>query len=275
MTWSARSFSILLVLSAFTAAQEPAPAEDAKPISDNSFLIEEAYNQEYGVVQHISTFSRSYTGSGWQVSFTQEWPFDPAPKHQLSYTVPIGSDGGNGAGIGDMLLNYRYQVVANDRAAFAPRVSLLVPSGDVKTGHGNGGTGVQFNLPLSVTAAPKLVTHWNLGGTLVPNGKDAAGNQAALHGYNAGQSLVFLAHPRFNLMLETYFDSQERVVGAGETQRENTFLVSPGFRWSHDLDNGLQVVPGIAFPIGVGPSRGQNGFILYLSLEHPFRNLKK
>lgn len=28
------------------------------PIQDNSFLIEEAYNQEFGVVQHINTFTR-------------------------------------------------------------------------------------------------------------------------------------------------------------------------------------------------------------------------
>ena len=37
------------------AAQE---ASSTQPIADNSFLIEEAYNQEAGVVQHISTFSR-------------------------------------------------------------------------------------------------------------------------------------------------------------------------------------------------------------------------
>lgn len=31
-------------------------AEGAGKIQDNSFLIEEAYNQEDGVVQHISAF---------------------------------------------------------------------------------------------------------------------------------------------------------------------------------------------------------------------------
>jgi hypothetical protein len=34
---------------------------------------------------------------------------------------------------------------------------------------------------------------------------------------------------------------------------------------------GLQIVPGIAVPIGVGPSRGDVAVILYLSFEHPFR----
>ena len=42
-------------------------------IQDNSFLIEEAYNQEAGVVQHISAFSRA-EGGAWLYTFTQEWP---------------------------------------------------------------------------------------------------------------------------------------------------------------------------------------------------------
>ena len=48
---------VLAVLpAAARAAEEPAP------IQDNSFLIEEAYNQEAGVVQHIQTFSRARDG---------------------------------------------------------------------------------------------------------------------------------------------------------------------------------------------------------------------
>ena len=38
-------------------------AADLAPLEDNSFLIEEAYNQERGVVQHISNFAR-VRGSG-------------------------------------------------------------------------------------------------------------------------------------------------------------------------------------------------------------------
>jgi len=34
-------------------------------IADNSFLIEEAYNQEAGVVQHISNLVRDEAGDGW------------------------------------------------------------------------------------------------------------------------------------------------------------------------------------------------------------------
>ena len=39
--------------------------KETPPIQDNSFLVEEAYNQERGVVQHISTFSRMWNSKDW------------------------------------------------------------------------------------------------------------------------------------------------------------------------------------------------------------------
>src|SRR4029078_4316463 len=88
----------------------------AQDIADNSFLIEEAYNQEAGVVQHISTFSRPHGGGAWNYAFTQEWPLGGITK-QLSYQLPMVTPaGGSGAGIGDVALNYRYQLVARESA---------------------------------------------------------------------------------------------------------------------------------------------------------------
>ena len=75
--------------------------ERPEPIADNSFLIEEAYNQEAGVVQHISTFVRPDGGGAWAYSFTQEWPF-PGMRHQLSYTIPVLHDRARGTGLGDI-----------------------------------------------------------------------------------------------------------------------------------------------------------------------------
>lgn len=46
---------------------------EIRKIQDNSFLIEEAYNQERGVVQHIQTFQIMKDDS-WIYTFTQEWP---------------------------------------------------------------------------------------------------------------------------------------------------------------------------------------------------------
>src|ERR1700693_4022087 len=68
------------------AQQDPTPA--AEPgIQDNSFLVEEAYNQNFGVVQHISSFTRFFDSKDWNYTFTQEWPVPGDARHQLSYTL--------------------------------------------------------------------------------------------------------------------------------------------------------------------------------------------
>jgi hypothetical protein len=266
---------VLLILSGFATAQTQT---DPKPIQDNSFLVEEAYNQEKGIVQHINTFSYFAESRDWLYTFTQEWPVPGDARHQLSYTLVVVRPGGsNGAGFGDALLNYRYQLVGNggSRIAFAPRVSLILPTGDSRQGRGFGGTGVQTSLPLSVVVNRKLVTHWNAGATFIPSAQDAAGNHASTAGYNLGQSFIWLARPRVNFMLETVFASAQAVVARDKTTWENALLLSPGVRWAYNFKNGLQIVPGVAMPLGVGPSAGEKGFFLYLSFEHPFEKLDK
>jgi hypothetical protein len=61
----------------------------AKGIRDNSFFIEEAYNQEPGVVQHILNVPIDFTHGSREIapSFTQEWPVF-SQTHQFSYTIP-------------------------------------------------------------------------------------------------------------------------------------------------------------------------------------------
>jgi hypothetical protein len=54
------------------AWSQQAPTPLAKGIQDNSFLIEEAYNQEPGVVQHIGSFRRQ--GRDRFFTFSQELP---------------------------------------------------------------------------------------------------------------------------------------------------------------------------------------------------------
>jgi hypothetical protein len=260
------------------APEAKQPAQQAEPpgIADNSFLIEEAYNQEYGVVQHISTFSKAIIGNGWDYSFTQEWPFNPAPKTQLSYTITAVSGGvpGAGGGIGDTLLNYRYQVLGegDEPVWFSPRASLLIASGDSRRGRGAGGVGMQFNLPVSWQVADKWVTHWNAGTTIVPRAKNALGERATTYNYFLGQSFIYQASPRFNLMLETVFDRSQSVVAPDRAAWDPfSVTMNPGFRWAHNFESGLQIVPGIAFPVEVGNAgRGNWGIFLYLSFEHPF-----
>lgn len=247
-------------------------------IQDNSFMIEEAYNQEFGVVQHISNFTRLWQSKTWAYSFTQEWPVDHAPKNQLSYTVVATHSGDfptSGSGAGDTILNYRYQLVGSGetRIAVAPRFSLLVPSGNSAVGRGFGGLGFQTNWAASVVVNKKIVTHWNTGATMVPHARNAEGLQASTYAYNLGQSTIWTIRPRFNALVETVFNRNESVVATDKTQWGNQLLISPGVRWSHNLSNGLQIVPGVAMPIGVGPSHGEKGLFFYLSLEHPYRRI--
>ena len=96
---------IMLVLSLAGAAR-------AANISDNSFFMEEAYNQDPGVVQHIQNFYYLYEArdpaaeGSWAYSFTQEWPVG-GRKNQLSYSIPVIGLGGDDktTGVGDVLLH--------------------------------------------------------------------------------------------------------------------------------------------------------------------------
>ena len=242
------------------------------PIQDNSFLVEEAYNQEEGVVQHINTFQRFRSSGDWIYTFTQEWPIGDIC-HQLSYTVPVLRPGDDKAGIGDVALNYRYQLLGDGEAklAIAPRFTVMLPSGDEKRGRGLGATSYQALVPVSIVVTPTLVAHSNLGYTWTPKAKDADGNKADLAAWNVGQSLVWLMSQRVNLLLEAIYVRGQEVADNGRTAPSRSAFVSPGVRWSYDFDSGLQIVPGIAFPIGVGPSKHEKSVFLYLSFEHPFK----
>jgi hypothetical protein len=268
----------LLLQAGVPAFGESQKVAEEPQIQDNSFLIEEAYNQEFGVVQHINTFSRLWNSKDWGYTFTQEWPGFHNWRNQYSYTLVAAHAGaftGTGVGWGDILLNYRYQVFGNgeSRMAFAPRVSVSVPSGDVTLGRGMGAPGLQVNLPLSFVLSRRLVTHWNAGCTFIPHAQGPDHSRAASAGYNLGQSFVFIASSRLNFMLETTDFRYQSVTGPGQTAWTEAMYVSPGVRWAYNFKNGLQIVPGIAMPIGVGGSTGERGIFLYLSFEHPFGKL--
>ena len=254
-----------LLTASSSSAQSPPPP----PISDNSFLIEEAYNQEAGVVQHIFTYRRGREGA-WLATFTQEWPIG-GQLDQLSYTLPLLSLTGSGAAIGDLAINYRRQVAGRDDEPvwFAPRLSFLLPTGNVRKGTGTGGPGAQFNLPLSVRFNRNLVTHWNAGATII-RAESVLGRRGTIRALSAGASAIWLAAPTFNVMLETVWDHVESLDDVGSRDGANSFVILPGVRGAINLPYDLQIVPGIGAPIGIGPSRGRRDLFLYLSFEHPF-----
>ena len=262
----------VLFLALGTAAAAGQETEEPPGIQDNSFLMEEAYNQEPGIVQHINSFQR-FRGGDWTASFTQEWPV-PGQTHQLSYTVlyaRVDSDSVSHSGLGDLALNYRYQLAGNGQAKFAcaPRLSVLFPTGDQRKDLGAGGIGFQINVAMSTVLSEKLVMHTNVGGTWNPRAKDAEGSTAATRGWNLGQSFIWLARKDLNFLVETIWNEAQAVVGASQVSASHVLTVSPGLRWAWNRPGGgLQIVPGIAVPIAIGANRTDASVFVYLSFEH-------
>ena len=253
--YRARAFSprswlaalLLLLLPSYPASAQ------GEHIADNSFLIEEAYNQEAGVVQHINTFAREEVSGSWEYGLTQEWPLG-GMRHQVSYTVPVVRPNGFGTGLGDVLLHYRYQLLGNGESALhaAPRLSLVLPTGSEENERGAGAVGVQANFPVSAVLSNAVAVHSNTG--LVLDGESGA-LEAQI-----GASGILRVRRWINFMLETVWTSAD----------EDVVLLNPGVRWAFDLTDGFQVVPGLAYTIAVGPGASDLLFF-YLSFEHPFK----
>lgn len=266
-----RTVLLLAVTASTAAAQQQAPPP---PIMDNSFLIEEAYNQEAGVVQHVSLFVRE-RGGNWAYAFTQEWPFK-GQRHQLSFTVPVvhaGSGPASSTGFGDIALNYRLQAAGGEgrRLWLAPRASLVLPSGSWENGRGDGAVGFQLALPVSIELSPRLTAHLNAGGQVIPRARNSAGSRATIGSVAAGASLIAAIRPTLNLMIEGLVEHGSEVIGPDQTQSGTSGYLNPGFRWAYNFASGLQIVPGASYAIGLGDAKDADGLVLYLSFEHPFR----
>ena len=241
-------------------------------IADNSYFIEEAFNQERGVVQHISNFAFLRNDS-FVYAFTQEWPA-PDERHQLSYTIPVASlsTSPRENGFGDILINYRFGAVQEAHVAFAPRVSLVLPTGSNDRGLGDGSAGVQFNLPVSHRIHENWIYHLNAGGTFLPRARSLTLGgpvRRNLQSYNLGGSLIWLARPNFNAMLETFANFDHSIDAVGGKTRDTEVFMSPGVRWAINVGD-LQIVPGFAVPIRLNNGASARGVFFYLSFEHPF-----
>lgn len=253
----------------------PAVGQGRPRIEDNSFLLEEAYNQERGVVQHISTFSRPKGTGEWGYALTTEWPVT-GQRHQLSYTVNVlraDGPGGLDVGLGDLAVNYRFQALGGEGARLwlAPRVTTILPLGNAGSGRGNGRVGVEIGLPASITLTPWLTSHLNAGLTLFPDASGTGRLGTVSRASRLGGSLIADVSSRVNILVETLYETRRQTTGGGGTVLAESWVINPGVRWAHDFKSGLQIVPGVAYTIGAGPSTGDDGLFAYLSFEYPFK----
>lgn len=259
------------VVASPSSAQEVSTKPSAPPlIQDNSFLMEEAYNQEQGIVQHIGTFRRHRGSSDFDASFSQEWPLGGIT-HQLSYDLPLIRSA-HETGLGDVGINYRYQLEGSGETRFAvsPRLSLFLPTGDWKKGRGTGAVGVETQIPVSYVLSPLFTTHSNAGVSFTPSARNSIGERANILGFTLGQSLVVTAHPNIQFLVETVYTRDQSVIGRNSTEWTDDLVISPGVRGAFNFASGLQIVPGVAVPLGAGPSSGDRSLFFYLSFEHPF-----
>jgi hypothetical protein len=245
---AALALTLLFVGTRVDAQGTGAPDPSRKwEIVDNSFLVEESFNQERGVVQNIFTWTRGHHGE-WDANFTQEWPA-PGIRHQLSYSIPVSSTG-EATGIGDVLLNYRFQLAEEtaDRPAISPRLSVVLPTGRESAGLGGGTTGLDMNLPVSKQFGD-FYLHVNAGYTWLPDVQRTT---------RLAASGIWRVAPMLNLMLESVLE-----VG-------DSFTLSPGFRRGWNF-GARQFVVGLAAPVTRAEGRSTAALLTYLSYELPFR----
>lgn len=254
--------AMFVVGSGSLAAQEKDP-RPAAGVQDNSFLIEEAYNQEAGVTQHIATLRRQF--GDWAFAYTQEIPLG-SQLHQFSNSVPYLwlHDSGRSHGFGDMQLSYRYQALTEtaSRPAFAPRISLIVPTGNESRGTGLGSYGYQINLPVSKIVSDRVTLHGNAGMTSL---FDVNGHQPTV--YSLGGSIVYAVTRDTNFLIEAIGDWP---TDTPDIEQNFLFTLLPGVRHAFNLKEG-QLVLGAGVPMVFSGGRTDVGAFVYFSFEHKFK----
>jgi hypothetical protein len=263
-------------------------AHGQEHISDNSFLIEEAYNQEAGVVQHIFTWVPTWDREDDLREFTFQYVMElpiGGETHQFSFTPlvfeefsaePAGGPEEEG-GWGDTLLNYRYQLSMDEEEswmpAIAPRFSVILPTGDEDRGLGTGEVGYQFNLPIS-KELEAFALHFNAGVTSTPDVSVGGSPGRDLTGYNLGGSVIWLATYDFNFLLECVTFWDEDLDDLGNRDRTTSVILNPGIRYALFTGEEVQWVGGVGCPVGLSDDAPDIGVFIYMSVEHNFRSLK-
>jgi hypothetical protein len=253
-------------------------------IEDNSMLIEEAFNQESGVIQHISNFI--IDDGNMTYAYTQEIPLADV-KHQLSFGFsystlkkPESTFFNNNYltnGLGDILVNYRPMLMGkNDWALVIPRFTLIAPTGNARYGLGSGAWGGQFNLAVTKRLNSKITMHYNAGYTMMKkadyynyqdDGTPILTYEKDLAHKNIGASAIWLVRPKFNLMVEYTSVFGQAINGDGALDNDNSTIINPGLRFAVDIGK-VQIVPGAGVPVTF--SNGNfvsTGAFFYLSIE--------
>jgi hypothetical protein len=248
-------------------------------IEDNSFLVDEAFNQEKGVMQFISNFHWSNISLHCMTyAFRHEIPVNNY--HQISYTLqynfsqPFGKT--NYSGPGDISIGYTYLAAGKDDwLMMVPQINFILPTGDPAKGLGNGGFGGKLGLALTKRLSRAVVTHYNISCTMIYKADYymktlQAESRKAERNINIktfATSLIWYPTARFNLMFESVVNLLNDVQANGSSIQVWQVTSNPGLRFAFDLKKALMVT-GVSFPFNFdNNSKDQTGFFMYLSLE--------
>ena len=249
---------------------------------DNSFLLEEAINQEKGITQYVSNFYfDNIRGGDFLYTFSQDIPISHL-RHQISYMVPYQvlnspASGEKSNGLGDINIEYNYMVTGKkDWAMVVPGFSVILPTGKAISGQGTGGMGGKISLAITKRLSHKIVTNYNLGYTYISSadrytasisGGKVLSYEKDLQYKNLGASIIWYQTRKFNWLLEGTSSFLTDIKADGTLSRSNQITINPGFRFAID-HNRIQIVPGFSMPsIFVDGKFDRTGVFFYLSFE--------
>jgi len=255
-------------------AEKRNSARDLRRLQDDEFLVETAYLQDESDLFHKLTFERTGRHS-WSAVFKEELTIGNENRNFV-FSIPahlVGTGTQKSRGFGDAEIEFSYGLYGNgsSRITISPGIGLSLPTGSVRKELGSGGAGLSVKLPVSVA-----ITEWFTSNSIVEfchtrSARNTDGQSANTSEYAIGQSFVWFAKPKLNFLVETVWERQQEVTGHGSTVNSHSFLVSPAVRWAYEFKGGLTVSPGVAIPIGLGPSRGENNILFYIAFSHPIR----
>ena len=249
---------------------------------DNSFLIQEAINQEKGIHQFISNFYfDNLRGGNFLYSFTHEIPLTNL-RHQVNYTfnyhvLKATPNTQKSGGIGDMTIGYEFMATGKkDWAMIVPGLTLILPTGKAISGNGVGGVGGQLNLAITKRLSRRIVTHYNAGYTFISKadrytsgltGTQVLSFEKDLQYKNVGASIIWYQTRKFNWLLEGTSYYLADINTDGSVSHSNQLTLNPGFRLAID-HNFVQIVPGLSAPfIFIDGKFERAGLFFYLSIE--------
>jgi hypothetical protein len=173
-----RFLSLFLLAAGLSAAQDidstNQTVQVSTPIQDNSFLIEEAYNQEDGVIQQISTFARLTNSRDWVYTQADEGRCEATSTREgVAGSHPnVVSFTGSGWGGTAFKLPISTGGRRRNQAGGGAQTERFVPCRRPRFGRGSGGLGLQTKLPISIQHSAHLVSPWIAMTIWIPRARD-------------------------------------------------------------------------------------------------------